>query len=172
MRVPSMKVTVSVTSAGKISATVGGQSFSGTGWTRSGDDGATLCAVLEKDADVLTLTLDPAKGWTEDQLSGSFSTSGEDVVLTARRDSFGDNEAAKAVAAELSARETTVFADADGTEWKLKVSANGVATAVRITGTAECATAVLAVSPALDGNGYVATARFLVGGKVVEATFP
>lgn len=173
VRVPSMKVTVSVTSAGKISATVGGRSFSGTGWTRSGDDGATLCAALEKDADVLTLTLDPAKGWTEDQLSGSFSTfGGEEVVLTARRDSFGDNEEAKAVAAELSARETTVFADADGTEWKLKVSANGVATAVRITGTAECATAVLEVSPALDGNGYVATARFLVGGKVVEATFP
>ena len=61
----------------------------------------------------------------------------------------------------------------------MKAAANGVATISRTVGTGKkakmtSATAVLEVTPATDGEetGYVASATFLVGGKVLTATWP
>ncbi len=187
------KVTVSVTGAGKITAKVGTLSLSRTGWT-VGEDGmfrATLTKTrtvgsgkkAKKYRDVLTLVLNPDKGWTEDQLSGTVTTClttaldeplNEDTAVSARRNPYGDkdNAAAKSVAAELAALGTRSFVDGTGLAWKLKVSASGVATISRTTGTGKkkkttTATAVVKVAPVDDADpaaGYTATARFLVGG--------
>ena len=85
------KVTVSVTTAGKITAKVGTLSFARTGWTV--DEAGRYCANLlttrtvgtgkkaKKYTDVLTLTLDPDAPWTEDQLSGKVATFNGTVKL-------------------------------------------------------------------------------------------
>ena len=195
---PVRKVTVSVTSAGKISAKVGSLSLAKTGWT-VGEDGlyrATLSATrtvgtgkkAKKYKDVMTLVLDPEAAWTEDQLTGTFTTclattpdapTNLDSALSARRNPFGDNAEAKAAAKQLAALGTRDFIDDDEIAWKLKVSASGVATISRTTGTGKkkktvSATAVVAIEPLdlLDpAAGYRAAARFLVGGKVVGASW-
>ena len=189
---PNRKVTVSVTAAGKISAKVGSLSFAKTGWT-VGEDGvyrATLSATrtvgtgkkAKKYKDVMTLVLDPAAEWTEDQLVGTFTTclattpdapTNADTEFSARRNPFGDNAEAKDVALQLNAMGARTVTDAAGLVWTLKVSASGVATISRTTGTGKkkktvSATAVVEVSRT-DDDGYRAVARFLVGGKVVEA---
>ena len=186
---PVRKVTVSVTSAGKITAKVGTLSFARTGWMVGGNGlyTATLSKTrtvgsgkkAKKYKDVLTLVLDPDKEWTDDQLSGAFETFlttaldapvNADAVVSARRNPFGDknNLEAKAVAAGLAVRGTVEIIDKDGVAWKLKVSAAGVATISRTTGAGKkkktvSATAVVEV----DADG-IASARFLVGGKVLE----
>jgi len=203
------KVTVSVTTAGKITAKVGSLSFSGTGWSRRVVDNApyreTYVANLravrtvgtgksaKKYTDVLTLTLDPAAEWTEDQLTGRVATfngtisladavaslegevalvpSNVDIDVSARRNPFGDNAEAKAIAADLAALGTQKIVDGDGVSWNVKVATSGVATITRTTGSGKnkktiSATAV--VELANDGDGYSASARFLVSGKVVE----
>lgn len=87
------KVTVSVTSAGKISAKIGSLAFSRTGWT-VGEDGSYVAKMLttrttgtgksaKKYSDVLVLTLDPAATWTEDQLMGSVATFSGTQTLSA-----------------------------------------------------------------------------------------
>ncbi len=212
------KVTVGVTGAGKITAKVGSLSLTRTGWI-VGEDGkyrATLTKTrtvgsgkkAKKYKDVMTLTLDPEKGWMEDQLSGAFGTFGGSVALNdalealngaleanggedgghagrvtlpvnadtgvlARRNPFGDkdNAEAKSVAADLAALGTQDFMDETGLAWKIKVSANGVATISRTTGTGKkkktiSATAVLEVADSGGGDVH-ATARFPVSGKIV-----
>ena len=211
-RVPPVRqVTVTITGAGKISAKVGNLAFARTGWTVN-DDGtysATMRTVRTTGTgkkkktytDVLTLTLDPEKGWAEDQLTGRVGTFGgnvplaealaamgdgegavvaqnADMVVSARKNPFGDNDAAKGVAAQIAALGTQAFVDDDGLAWNLKVSVFGVATLSRTTGTGKSkktisATAVLSVDVAEgDDAVYVATARFAVGGKVLVVTFP
>ena len=187
---------MSVTGAGKISAKVGSLSLAKTGWT-VGEDGlyrATLSATrtvgtgkkAKKYKDVMTLVLDPEAAWTEDQLTGTFTTclattpdapTNVDSALSARRNPFGDNAEAKAAAQQLAALGTQTFIDGDEIAWKLKVSTSGVATISRTTGTGKkkktvSATAVVTIEPLdlLDpAAGYRAAARFLVGGKVVSA---
>ena len=195
------KVTISVTSAGKITASVGSLKFSGNGWNageRIGYYTATLTKVrtvgsgkkAKKYKDVLKLTIDPCKSWTSDQLTGTVTTClttapdlpiNADTVVSARRNPFGDkdNPDAKALAAELAAQGTRDFVDGDGLAWKMKVSAAGVATISRMTGTGKkaktsSATAVIEATPVTDGEGtgYTAIARFLVGGKAIVATWP
>ena len=88
---PKRAVTVSVTSAGKISAKAGALSFSRTGWTVHGDGTftATMRTVRtvgtgkakKTYTDVLALKLDPEKGWLEDQLAGQVGTFGGNVAL-------------------------------------------------------------------------------------------
>ena len=85
------KATVSVTSAGKISAKVGSLAFSRTGWTV--DEDGTYVAKLrtvrtvgtgkkaKKYTDVLTICLDPDKSWVEDQLSGRIVSFNGNVSL-------------------------------------------------------------------------------------------
>ena len=194
------KVTVSVTGAGKITAKVGSLSLSRTGWT-VGEDGlyrATLSKTrtvgkgkkAKKYRDAMSLVLDPAKGWTEDQLSGAFATClttapnaplNADTVVSARRNPFGDkdNADAKELAAQLAALGTQTYTDDTGLAWKLKVSAAGVATISRTTGTGRkkkttSATAVVEVG-AIDASdpdiGYTLTARFLVGGRVIVVSW-
>ena len=85
------KVTFSVTSAGKISAKVGTLAFSRTGWTVNADGtyGATMRTVRTTGSgkkkksytDVLTLRLNPAAAWTEDQLTGYVATFNGNVTL-------------------------------------------------------------------------------------------
>ncbi|MBR4654428.1 MAG: nucleotidyl transferase AbiEii/AbiGii toxin family protein [Kiritimatiellae bacterium] len=96
-----------------------------------------------------------------------------DVVLMARRNPFGDkdNAEAKSVAADLAALGTQDFTDETGLAWKVKVSAKGVATISRTTGTGKkkktiSATAVVEVADSGGGDVH-ATARFLVSGKIV-----
>ena len=142
----------------------------------------------KKYRDVMTLVLDPSKGWMEDQLSGTFTTclttapnapTNADTVVSVRRNPFGDsdNAEAKALAAQLAALGTQTYTDDMGLAWKLKVSTAGVATLSRTTGTGKkkktiSATAVVEATPVTDGDGYTATARFLVGGRVIVATWP
>ena len=197
-RNPVRKVAVSVTSAGKITAKVGTFSLSRTGWTRetNGLYAATLTATrtvgtgkkAKKYKDTLKLVIDPDKGWLEDQMDGVFTTClttalntpvNGDTVLSARRNPFSDNAEAKVVASELAALGERNFTDADGFVWKAKVSAAGVATISRTTGTGKnakttSATAVVEVSHVdADGEqGYVAVARFLVGGKIIDVMWP
>ena len=199
------KVTVSVTTAGKITAKVGTLSFSRTGWTV--DDAGRYCANLlttrtvgtgkkaKKYTDVLTLTLDPEKGWTEDQLSGAVATfngtvkladalvvlnGGEsalvplddDIYVSARRNPFGDNVEAKAFAAELAALGTQGLTDGEGLVWNIKVASNGVATIARATGTGKNKKTVSATAVvAWNGDDYGPYAVFLVDGKILEVSW-
>ena len=187
---PVRKVTVSVTSAGKITAKVGSYSLARTGWT-AGEDGlyrATLSKTrtvgtgkkAKKYKDVMTLVLDPAAEWTEDQLVGTFTTclatnpdapTNADTVFSARRNPFGDNAEAKDVAAQLYAMGAKQVTDEAGLVWTVKVSASGVATISRTTGTGKkkktvSATAVVEIARTGD-DSYQAVARFLVSGKVI-----
>ena len=195
------KVTVSVTTAGKITAKVGTLSFARTGWTV--DEAGRYCANLlttrtvgtgkkaKKYTDVLTLTLDPDAPWTEDQLSGKVATfngtvkladalvalnggesalvpSNADLYVSARRNPFGDNADAKALAAELVALGTQTLTDDDGLVWNLKVASNGVATIARTTGAGKNKKTVSATAVvAWDGDEYGPYAVFLVDGKIV-----
>ncbi len=201
------KVTVSVTSVGKISAKVGALTFSRTGWT-VGEDGRYVAKMLtsrttgtgksaKKYSDVLVLTLDPAATWTEDQLAGSVATfsgtrtlsaalaawedgtlvpQNADVDLAARRNPFydTDNVEAKAVAAELAAQGTMTFTDASGLVWNVKVAPTGVATISRVTGSGKNRKTVSASSVVnvwTNGVECSASARFLVGGQIVEVNW-
>ena len=175
---PARKVTVTVTGSGKISAAVGSLKFAGD-WgeavpAQNGIQTVVLRAVLgngtdAQETDILTLAFDPQAEWTEDQLTGVLVTKKDSEVLSARRNPFGDNDGAKALAADLAARGVQKFADADGLEWEAKVSENGVATVARTAseGGFQVATAVLSVERRADG-GLRASARFLVSGAVVE----
>jgi hypothetical protein len=148
----------------------------------------------KKYTDVLTVRLDPDKAWTADQLAGRVATfngnvslanavaaldGGEstlapvnaDTYVSARRNPFGDNADAKAVAAALAAMGTRTFTDDGGIAWKLKVASNGVATISRTTGTGKnrktiSATAIIEVYE--DAGGMQCMARFLVSGKLVQ----
>ena len=202
--IPMRKVTVTVTSAGKISAAVGSVKFSGE-WGSveskgaNAQDGAravTLRAVRTvgsgPDAqvltDILSLVFDPAADWTENQLTGTFATykgcvsaeeaeglapMNDDTVISAQRNPFGDNEEAKALAADLAARGVQQCTDADGLVWEVKVSETGVAMIARVAtgsegkGTTLSASAVLAVEKNEDGKCR-AVARFLVSGALLE----
>ena len=199
------KVTVSVTTAGKISAKAGTLSFARTGWTVDGE--GRYCANLlttrtvgtgkkaKNYTDVLTLTLDPAKGWTEDQLAGAVATfngtvkladalvvlnGGEsalvplnaDTLVSARRNSFADNDDAKALAAELVALGTQKWTDARGLVWNLKVASNGVATIARTTGSGKSKKTISATAVVVwDGGEYVPHAVFLVDGRFIEVSW-
>ncbi len=147
----------------------------------------------KKYSDVLVLTLDPEAPWTEDQLTGSVATfngslaladalaawedgtrvpQNADADVSARRNPFGDNDEAKAVAVELAALGTQQVADASGLVWNVKVASTGVATISRVTGSGrnkKTVSATAVVNVRTDGAGYVATARFLVDGKIVDA---
>ena len=194
-----------VTGSGKISAKVGTLTFSRAGWTRRVGDAApyqgrevyvatmrTVRSVGTGKAkktytDVLTLTLDPGKGWTEDQLAGQVGTFNgnvsvaeaeeginADTVVSARRNPFGDNVEAKEALAGVRESAPKSLVDDNGTTWKLAVSDKGVATISRTTGSGKnkkTLTATAIVEVARDGEGYSATARFAVSGKVVEATW-
>ena len=188
---PVRKVTVNVTGAGKITAKVGTLSLSRTGWTLC-EDGmfrATLTKTrtvgkgkaAKKYRDTLTLVLDPDKGWTEDQLSGTVTTClttaldeplNEDTAVSARRNPFGDNAEAKDFAAELAALGTQTMHDDNWLAWKVKVSAKGVATISRTTGTGKkkktvSATAVVTVEE--QDEGYMwGVVRCLVSGEIIE----
>ena len=196
------KMTVSVTSAGKISATVGSLKFSGTGWTVD-DEGYYLANLrtvrtvgtgkkAKKYTDVLAIWIDPNRAWTDDQLGGCVATfSGnisladaleplngiesvlvpmnDDTYVSARRNPFGDNAEAKALAAELAALGTQKWTDAEGLVWNLKVASNGVATIARTIGSGKnkktiSATAVVA----WNGGENVPYVVFQVDGKIVE----
>lgn len=209
------KVTVSVTTAGKITAKVGTLSFSRTGWTIDDFYGYFYVATMrtvrttgtgkkkKTYTDVLRLTLGPGAAWTEDQLTGTVATFNGTVKLadaleaidtweeggtqalvdagtlpmpvnvdqwvSARRNSFGDNADAKALAAELVALGTQTLTDDDGLVWNLKVASNGVATIARTTGAGKNKKTVSATAVvAWDGGEYGPYAVFLVDGKIVE----
>ena len=178
--VPKRKVTVSVTSVGKITAKVGSLAFARTGWTVA-EDGRYTAKMqttrtvgsgksAKKYTDVLVLSLDPEATWMDDQLTGAIS----DTELSARRNPFGDNDDAKSVAAKLAARGTQSVTDAAGVAWKARVAANGVATISRVTGSGKNKKTVYAsavVNAWTDGSDYGADARFLVAGKIVEIGF-
>lgn len=204
-RVIVRKMALSVTSAGKMSATVGSLKFTGTGWTVD-DDGSYLANLrtvrtvgtgkkAKKYTDVLSIWIDPNRAWTDDQLGGCVATfsgsisladaleplNGLESVLTpmntdtyvsARRNPFGDNDEAKAIAATLVAQGTHDFTDDAGLAWKVKMAANGVATISRTTGSGKnrkttSATAVLEVED--DGAGDIwGVTRFLVSGKIIK----
>ena len=179
-----------------VSATVGSLKFTGTGWTVDGNGlyVATLAAnhtvgsgkKAKKYRDVLEFVLDPEKGWMEDQLTGAVATVltsapglplNEDILISVRRNPFGDkdNADAKSIAVDLAALGTQSFADEAGLAWNLKVSSAGVATISRTTGTGKkkkttSATAVVEVAD-LGGGNILATARFLVAGKIITATW-
>ena len=142
--------------------------------------------------DVLALTLDPSASWTEDQLTGMIGTfngnvtqakalaalegnditlfpSNADTYVSARRNAFGDNAEAKALAAELAAAGSWKWIDGEGYVWNLKVASNGVATISRTTGSGSnkktiSATAVIT----WDGGDSIPCAVFKVEGKILE----
>ena len=209
------KVTVSVTSAGKISAKIGSQAFARNGWTidkvyryfyeapmrvvRTTGTGKKKKTYT----DILTLSLSPNMAWTEDQLIGGVYTFSGNVTLAdaleaievlndeglqalvddgvlpvpinvdtwicARRNSYGDDAEAKALAAELVALGTLSITDAEDVVWNLKVAANGVATITRTTGTGKnkktiSATAVVEWA----GDGYAPYVVFFVSGRIIN----
>ena len=199
------KATISVTKAGKITATVGSLKFTGTGWTVEADEDGLYWADLrtvrtvgsgkkaKKYTDILSIGLNPAAAWTEDQLDARIATFGgavslanalsalegenalspsnEDTYVLARRNPFGDNADAKSVAAVLAAQGTRTFTDESGLVWNVKMSSNGVATISRTTGSGKnkktvSASAVLEVDSDAGGNLTGAT-RFTVSGKVI-----
>ena len=90
-------------------------------------------------------------------------------VYNVRRNSYGDNAEAKALAAELAALGTLSITDAEGVVWNLNVAANGVAKIWRTTGTGRykkttSATAVVE----WDGEGTIPYALFLVSGRIIS----
>lgn len=208
--VEKRKATISVTSVGKISATIGSLKFTGTGWTVDDDEFGWYRANLrtvrtvgsgkkaKKYTDVLWIWLDPDREWTGDQIGGRFASFNgtvsladglktfygdesapvpldEDIYVSVRRNPFGDNTDAKAIAAAIAAQGTRSYTDGSGLTWNLKVASNGVATISRATGSGKnkktiSATAVLEVEK--GDSGYVrGVTRFLVSGKVVTVTW-
>ena len=208
--VEKRKATISVTSVGKISATIGSLKFTGTGWTVDDDEFGWYRANLrtvrtvgsgkkaKKYTDVLWIWLDPDREWTGDQIGGRFASFNgtvsladglktfygdesapvpldEDIYVSVRRNPFGDNTDAKAIAAAITAQGTRSYTDESGLTWNLKVASNGVATISRATGSGKnkktiSATAVLEVEK--GDSGYVrGVTRFLVSGKVVTVTW-
>ena len=204
------KATISVTSAGKMSATIGSLKFTGTGWTVGEDESGWYQATLrtvrtvgsgkkaKKYTDVLWIWLDPNREWTDDQIGGRIASFGgtisladgmksfngdesaptplnEDIYVSVRRNPFGDNTDAKAIAAAMAAQGTRIYTDESGLAWNLKMSSNGVATISRTTGSGKnkktiSATAVLEVEK--GGSGYVrGVTRFLVSGKVLSVAW-
>ena len=149
----------------------------------------------KKYTDVLMLALDPEKGWMEDQLMGTVATfngnvaladalaaldggetalmpSNVDTAVSARRNSFGDNVDAKALAAELAALGTQKWTDAEGLVWNLKAALNGVATIARTTGSGKNKKTISATAVVVwNGDGHVPYADILVGGKIVEVNW-
>ena len=88
--------------------------------------------------------------------------------MHSRRNSFGDNEEAKALAAELAALGTQEWMDADGLVWNLKVSTGGVATLARTTGSGKNKKTISATAVIVwNGGEDSPSATFLVGGKIV-----
>ena len=134
--------------------------------------------------DVLTLAFDADADWTVDQLTGVLATYkgdvtveeakglepvNDDAVLSARRNAFGENEEAQALAAELAARGVLKLVDGDGLAWLVKVAENGVATVLRDSdgdGTPVTATAVVAAQDLGDGK-LCAVVRFPSSDRVV-----
>ncbi len=193
---PARKVTVAVTGGGKISAAVGDLKFSGD-WSdvskRNGGHFVTLRAVrtvgtgadAQDFTDILSLSFDGTADWTVDQLTGVLATYkgavtaeeaenlapvNDDVVVSARRNPFGDNEEAKALAAGLAARGVQRVVGGDGLAWVVKVAENGVATILRTAedgGEGVSATAVVAAKE-LEAGTLSAVVRFLASGRVVE----
>ena len=197
---PARKITVVVTSDGKISAKVGSLKFSGdwheacTGRPDAKDGTATVVlravrtvgtgADAQYLTDVLTLAFDADADWTVDQLTGVLATYKDDVtveeakglepvnddtVLSARRNAFGENEEAQALAAELAARGVLKLVDGDGLVWLVKVAENGVATVLRDSdgdGAPVTATAVVAAQD-LDDGKLCAVVRFPSSDRVV-----
>ena len=115
--------------------------------------------------DVLALVFDADADWTVDQLTGVLATYkgdvtveeakglepvNEDTVLSARRNAFGENEEAQALAAGLAARGVLRLVDGDGLAWLVKVAENGVATVLRDS----------------DGDGAPVTATAVVAAQV------
>ena len=93
----------------------------------------------------------------------------DETYVSARRNPFGDNAEAKALAAELAALGTQKWTDAEGLVWNLKVASNGVATIARTIGSGKnkktiSATAVVA----WNGGENVPYVVFQVDGKIVE----
>ena len=152
----------------------------------------------KKYTDVLWIWLDPDREWTGDQIGGRFASFNgtvsladglktfygdesapvpldEDIYVSVRRNPFGDNTDAKAIAAAIAAQGTRSYTDESGLTWNLKVASNGVATISRATGSGKnkktiSATAVLEVEK--GDSGYVrGVTRFLVSGKVVTVTW-
>jgi PKD repeat protein len=196
------KATVSVTSAGKISASVGSLKFARTGWTVDGLGNyvATMRAVRTSGSgksaktytDVLSLTLDPGAAWTEDQLTGMMGTfngnvtqakalasleggdptlspSNVDTYISARRNPFGDNAEAQALAAEFAASGTWKWTDGEGLVWNVKVASNGVATISRTTGTGSSKKTISATAVITwDGGDSIPYAVFKVDGRILE----
>lgn len=146
----------------------------------------------KKYTDVLTLRLDPDAVWTTDQLTGTVATFNGNVALadalvalnggesapvplnadnyvSARRNPFGDNAEAKALAAELVALGSQTLTDVDGLVWNIKVSTSGVATIARTTGSGKNRKTVSATAVvAWNGGDYGPYAIFLVDGKIIE----
>ncbi len=149
----------------------------------------------KKYTDVLTLRLDPDAAWTADQLTGTVATyngnvaladalaaldGGEsapvplnaDAIVSVRRNPFGDNADAKALAAELAALGTQKWMDAEELVWNLKVASNGVATISRTTGSGKNKKTTSATAVVVwNGDGHVPYADILVGGKIVEVNW-
>lgn len=109
------KVTLSVTTAGKISAKVGSYTFARSGWTVN--DEGYYCATLTTKrkvgtgskmkiyVDTLTLTLNPhSDDWYERQIAGELATTQREGIIgfTALRKPFGDNATANTLAAKLA----------------------------------------------------------------------
>lgn len=194
---PKRKVTVSVTSVGKISASVGSLKFSRTGWTAR-DDGhyvATLRTVRtttsgstkKKFTDILTLDIAPNANWMTDQLVGSVGTfsgdvtvakaqtltpSNTDPTVSARRNSYNDVDDAKELAAWFSSwlGTNSSFNDESGTKWNIKASTAGVVTISRTTGTGKNKKTITAtaVLEVSEAGAYTNySARFLASGKLV-----
>ena len=93
----------------------------------------------------------------------------EDIWVSARRNSFGDNAEAKALAQELAALGTLKMTDGDGIVWSIKVAANGIATISRVTGTGKNKKTISATA-AVEWNGdehSAPYAMFLVSGNIV-----
>ena len=148
----------------------------------------------KKYTDVLTLTLDPEAPWTADQLTGAVATfSGSvkladalaalgdefsalkplnvDTIISARRNSFGDNAEAKTLAAQLAALGTQKWMDGEGLVWNLKVSTGGVATLARTTGSGKNKKTISATAVIVwNGGDDSPSATFLVGEKIVPVT--
>ena len=189
----SRLVTVTTSSAGKITAKVGSLTFSKTGWDDFDGDGASVTLTATRTVgkgktaktytDILNLSVENAD-WTDDGMSGTITTylDGDvinaDTDFTARKNVFALNDEAKAVANAVAGTRTFGWQTAEaesgyaydlmsGTALTVAAKANGAVTLAGAIGKTKVSATTTLCPLSLDK----ASAVFFSGDFVIEVVY-
>ena len=154
---------LTATDAGKLTAKVataaGSYSFSGACWDKL-EDGVYSATLATKKGELLTLVLDSAAGWDENQLTGTFAAGTRDACpypIVARKNAFGK----------------TWYFNAEGNErdgWRLSYAENAKAAALTVTLNADGSTKIAGKLGTLSvsASGYADVTRLSEGAIIAD----